>query len=501
MNSFHNNKSHIGIWLSLSFSMFIFTGISTAQGVTFSDEILITDQALGAISVFSADLDGDGDYDVLSASKYDGKIAWYENMDGQGSFGPQQIITTSADDARFVFGADLDGDGDYDVLSASNGDDKIAWYENTDGVGTFGSQQIITTSADGAWSVFSADLDCDGDYDILSASRYDDKIAWYENTDGMGSFGPQQIITTSAQGAISVFSADLDGDGDYDVLSASNGDDKIAWYENTDGLGSFSPQQIISTSVNYAWSVFSADLDGDGDNDVLSASSVPDDQKIIWYENTDGMGTFGTQQIINISEANSVFSADLDGDGDYDVLSASDGEDEIAWYENSDGLGSFSSQQIITISADDPKSVFSADLDGDGDFDVLSASFNDNKIAWYRNLVPPGVDEESLNSAIPKSYKIRSIYPNPFNPTTTITFDLPVASQVKLDVFDISGRNVGAHGGVPSQGVGFGESDLQWYSPGTNRITFDGSGLSSGIYIYRLTAGEFTGVGKMVLMK
>ena len=66
---------------------------------------------------------------------------------------------------------------------------------------------------------------------IPSASYGDDKIAWYENTDGMGTFGPQHVITNAA-GAASVFAADLDGDGDQDVLSASFGDQKIAWYEN-----------------------------------------------------------------------------------------------------------------------------------------------------------------------------------------------------------------------------------------------------------------------------
>ena len=125
------------------------------------------------------------------------------------------------------------GVGDADVLSASSLDDKIAWYENQGG-GTFGQQQIITTAADGAQSVYATDLDGDGDADVLSASYLDDKIAWYENQGG-GTFGQQQIITTAADGARSVYAIDLDGDGDADVLSASVLDDKIAWYENQGG--------------------------------------------------------------------------------------------------------------------------------------------------------------------------------------------------------------------------------------------------------------------------
>ncbi|TKJ37622.1 hypothetical protein CEE37_14015 [candidate division LCP-89 bacterium B3_LCP] len=80
-------------------------------------------------------------------------------------------------------------------------------------------------------------------------------------------------------------------------------------------------------------------------------------------------------------------------------------------------------------------------------------------------------------------------YPNPFNPTTTISFSIPVASLVKLDVFDISGSRVGV-GLAPTR-----------YSPGTHQITFDGSNLPSGIYLYLLTAGECNTSGKMVLMK
>ena len=76
----------------------------------------------------------------------------------------------------------------------------------------FGVQQVITTATDGAESVYATDLDGDGDMDVLSASSGDDKIAWYENL-GSGNFGPQQVITTAADGATSVYAADLDGDG------------------------------------------------------------------------------------------------------------------------------------------------------------------------------------------------------------------------------------------------------------------------------------------------
>ena len=80
----------------------------------------------------------------------------------------------------------------------------------------------------------------------------------------------ESAISTSADGAISVYAVDVDGDGDMDVLSASFQGDKIAWYEN-DGSESFT-EHAISTSADRAYSVYAADVDGDGDMDVLSAS-------------------------------------------------------------------------------------------------------------------------------------------------------------------------------------------------------------------------------------
>lgn len=106
-------------------------------------------------------------------------------------------------------------------------------------------------------------------------------------------FGPQQIIQEGgARGPISVFASDLDGDGDQDVLWASEHDNQIAWHENL-GAGAFGPRRVISTLANRPMSVVSVDLDGDGDQDVLSASFR--DHKIAWYENTDGKGAFGPQ--------------------------------------------------------------------------------------------------------------------------------------------------------------------------------------------------------------
>ena len=358
-------------------------------------------------AVFAADVDGDSDLDVLSASYSDDKIAWYENdAESEGSFTERQVgHVAEADEPYRVHAVDVDGDGDVDLLSASQNDDKIAWYEN-DGEENFTPRVIVdadsgAAKADGARDVHAVDVDGDGDVDVLSASYVDDKIAWYEN-DGAENFTPRVIVDASsgtdrADGAGSVYALDVDGDGDVDVLSASYVDDKIAWYEN-DGAENFTPRVIVDANsgaarADGAWDVHAVDLDGDGDVDVLSASYV--DDKIAWYEN-DGEENFTARVIVNgdsgaarADGARSVHALDVDGDGDVDVLSASQSDDKIAWYEN-DGEENFTPRVIVDANsgaakADGAWDVHAVDLDGDGDEDVLSASYVDDKIAWYEN--------------------------------------------------------------------------------------------------------------------
>ncbi|MCP4965979.1 MAG: hypothetical protein GY926_12175, partial [bacterium] len=228
-----------------------------------------------------ADVDGDGDMDVLSASPYDDKIAWYEN-DGAGNF-TAHTITTAADDATSVTTADVDGDGDLDVLSASINDDKIAWYEN-DGAENF-TAHTITTGADAATSVTTADVDGDGDLDVLSASINDDKIAWYENTavntlDGTPTF--------TEGGAAVVLDADVDiSDAELDALNSGNGDydgASVTLVRN----GGVSTEDVFSFSDGNSISLSVGDLYKNGqiiaDFDITTTSG----QLVITFTNANG---------------------------------------------------------------------------------------------------------------------------------------------------------------------------------------------------------------------
>jgi hypothetical protein len=97
-----------------------------------------------------------------------------------------------------------------------------------------------------------------------------------------------------------------------------------------------------------------------------------------------------------------------------------------------------------------------------------------------------GVSEEG--SIMPKKITLYQNYPNPFNPSTTITFDLPKQSNVKLNIFDVLGRKVIT-------------LVNETKAAGSYHIKFDASGLTSGIYYYRLNINASRTTKKMVLMK
>ncbi len=242
-----------------------------------------------ALSIHPADLDGDGDLDVFAATQsldpnvlFDEQVFWFENTDGAGTFsGPRGI----GDQAESTFVADLDGDGDLDVLAAARydsmfGEDKIVWYENTDGTGRFGGEKEISIEQATVSSVLAADIDSDGDADVLWTTHR--TIAWFEN-DGDGKFGESEVITDAANGSEAIVAADVDGDGDIDLISASHYDDKLVWFENLNGEGDFGEQRVVDATSDGIPSAFAADLDGDGDTDLLSASRY--DNSIAWYEN------------------------------------------------------------------------------------------------------------------------------------------------------------------------------------------------------------------------
>ena len=413
----------------------------------------------GTGSVAPADIDGDGDLDLVAGGYFDDEVSWYENTDGKGSFSQQKLISVNAVGLQSVRTGDIDGDGDVDVLSASYIDGKIAWYENLDGAGTFGPERVLRRMA-GSIDVHVADLDGDGDLDVLSASARDNTIAWFENTDGSGDFGNVQVLTRRAFGAEWVTTADLDNDGDLDVLGASNGDGRVMWFENQ-GEGSFGSAQIV-VSDGGSNAVEAADIDRDGDLDLVVTQH--DLSRIVWLENT-GQQQFGDAQVISggLTRVEALEIADVNGDGTTDIVTASD--TTVVWFERVDDQFEI---HVVGSGLMRVYEVAAVDIDGDGDLDLISASYLDSKISLYRNQDSSGdLDGDGVVDAADIDLLCQAINGQP---PIDEKFDLNADSQVNLDDLDTMIEDI--------IGTSFGDANLDG--------TFDSSDL---VRIFR--AGQY----------
>jgi hypothetical protein len=314
-----------------------------------------------------ADVDRDGDQDLLLTFAAPNTLAFLRNVDGAGTSWSLTTVSTLVGNPRDVAAADVDGDGDIDVVSASpSPTDRLCWHENLNDLGTAWATHTITSSP--SFDVATADIDRDGDLDVL-ATGASGELRWFQNN-GDGTAWVALTIATRLFSGNPVHTADIDRDGDLDVVADAGGP---TWFENVGGGTAWTPHAAGTFGVT---GLSSADMDRDGDADIVSG--------VAWYEN----GAFWTPHELFTSGTalGRPIPADVDGDGDLDVWGfESGGSGAIAWYDNltADGLN-WTRRTLATSS--DATAVAVVDLDGDGDLDALSASGNvSSSVVRHRN--------------------------------------------------------------------------------------------------------------------
>jgi len=234
--------------------------------------------------------------------------------------------------------------------------------------------------------------------------------------------------------------------------------------------------------------IFSADLDGDGDNDLAVAVHGDTDVSVLL---NNGDGTFAPRVDFVVGYAPSgLTSADFDGDGDQDLVTTNYSGNSVSVLLNY-GDGTFAPRVDFGVGSYS-QPIVSADFDGDGDQDLAVGLLSPaNSISVLLNLTiisPVGVNEREGLSSVPEIYSLSQNYPNPFNPVTTIRFYLPEAGNVELVIYDILGKEVETI--VNSR-----------QSAGQHNVVWNTSNVASGVYLYRLQANDFVQTRKMLLLK
>ena len=433
----------------------------------------------GVRSVYAADVDGDDDTDVLGAARYGDDITWWENTDGTGTVWTVHTVDGDFNGATSVYTADVDGDSDVDVLGAADMADDIAWWENTDGSGTAWTKHTVDDDFNGAASVYSADVDGDGDRDVLGAGYIDNEISWWENTDGTGTVWTEHIVDGNFNGSRAVYATDVDNDGDIDVLGGARFGDDVTWWENIDGTGTVWVEHTVDSHFLDVASVYAADVNGDGYMDVLGAAWSAND--ITWWD------------VIGYDEQGVLESSILDVEAvesweQFNSSSQSPSGTSVAYqFRSSTDAASMGAWSDTVYSASTALSGILANNTRYIQYRVIMETINQFKtpvletvsFSYYQlGIEENGSTEISSWSLFPAE--------NPSgNGHFSALIAVPEPGMVQLAVFDTAGRMIA--------------ETSQVFPIGTHSVTFEG--LSEGVYFCVMNADDYTDTERVVVLK
>ncbi len=346
--------------------------------------------------VCPVDLDRDGMLDLVFCDAKENKVIWLRQT-SPGVF-EEKVLATDMRAPVHVEAADMDGDGDLDILVAS----MSVVFPNNDKIGTVfilendGQQHftphIVLENTSRVTDVRAADLNGDGKMDLVLAQfGYDQgEVSWLERT---GPWEFRRHVLLELSGAINVCVADFNGDHKPDIVALISQQWEEVYYFQNQGYGEFQTHRIWgSTNEDYGSSGLSvSDLNRDGRPDIIFSNGdgfgpavTPGPRPwhgVQWLENA-GEGNFRYHRIGNLPGAYSPVAVDLDGDGAMDVVAVSAYADwnnknrdvvSLMWFRN-DGRMNFepvalarTPRDLITLAA--------GDFDGSGKPSLVTGGF------------------------------------------------------------------------------------------------------------------------------
>jgi hypothetical protein len=531
------------------------------------------------------DVTGDGFGDIVSGRYF------YRNPGGEMTGTWTRVTITSGEDAVLFLDVDDDNRGDVIAQETEGSNLVFYWLEAGDAQGnswatvtsigsvprashSTGSQghrlaqieaggkpEIVTTSgnglyyfeipaspASGNWPVTHVnsnptdegfgvgDIDGDNDLDLAAGTGGSKRVEWYENP-GNGSSGwtAYQIGNMNESNWTDRFAIDdLDGDDKPDIVGTeengqSSGAETYWWEQPADPKSNNWTRHLIVSQATTN-SMDTADMDNDGDIDVILAEHQGSEKMAIWENN--GSGSF-TEHVVDTGEESHLGAqvADLDGDGDKEIVSiAFSAYQHLHLWRNDAATGVPTLLQSFSVAYnDEAKGIelkwYLADVGIDMEFfvsrsDAAGASFREiphpeivvdrMKFTFVDKTGEPGhtyryrvdvTDELGLRTLFETrsietpvlSLTLDSNYPNPFNPQTTVAYTLPRAGRVTIEVYDASGGWVRTITNEPQTA---GAKTATWNGRDSN-----GEAAASGVYFVRLKFNKEVRTRKITLLK
>ncbi len=331
------------------------------------------------LSVAALDVDGDQDLDFAFGVSFDENLL----MINQGNVwkqAPGKPFGSKREMSITVSAADFDGDGRAEVLFGNHHGDPAELWLNADKAGFFAGRQLtIEPSRPGATTALAlADIDGDGDLDLLTNNSdifaIPTDLAQLYHNDGRGRYRLMaNVFDTAFSGRPESFEfADFDADGDLDLLVACKSGPALLYRQEQSGRFTRAPASHLPAGAGQSTDIAVGDLDGDGDVDAVISQTGGYHNLLLL---NDGTGRFAGYALpTNLSvykrKSSTVELGDLDGDGDLDAVF---GYEELNWIYTNDGKAKFT-PQVLSPNRSSTEAVALVDVDRDGDLDIFTAN-------------------------------------------------------------------------------------------------------------------------------
>ena len=462
------------------------------------------------------DLDADNDYDLFIGNE-NGKIWFYENIGDSASYNFATPVMNwlgidVGEHASPEF-CDIDGDGDFDLfvgreIDSSNNQGDVYFYENT-GTTTNPVFEYLTSNyltIDVGYVPMEQFVDIDGDDDLDLMVGVGSAIRYFKNTGDLEN--PYFVLENTSYENIALvgiqpYFCDIDADGDYDLFAGTGSIPTPPGLHLYLNRGTPQNPDYVLFSDDLVPGVFFviitpslADIDSDGDFDLFVFDDWGD---LYYYENSGDSLNFDFDypeinwQGINVADHRYARFHDIDGDEDLDLFfdsypQGNQGPGNICLYRNEGNPQNPSmvleTEEYLPIGASYACSWF-CDIDADGYTDLFVGEL------WGGILFFHGINDSS--GFIPPPYQkfprpCIHIGPNPANPITWVTFNLPYPQKATLAVYNLLGQKVA----TLAQGL---------QPPGSQIYFWNASNFSSGTYLIRLETDVTEAVQPIIVVK